>query len=65
MAGGLCPGTWTVTVADQAGCDTTLNFLVTAPQPIEPNGSFTPESCNGPCDGTATVAPTGGGGGYS
>ncbi len=63
--GGLCPGIWSVTVADQAGCDTTVSFTVGAPSPIEPHGTVTHETCNGPCDGTATVAPTGGTGGYS
>ena len=62
---GLCPGVWTVTVGDQAGCDTTLSFTVGSPAAIDPQGSFTNESCNGPCDGTATVAPTGGSGNYT
>lgn len=63
--GGLCPGTWAVTVADQAGCDTTVSIAVGAPAAIDPHGSFTNETCNGPCDGTATVAPTGGTGAYT
>ncbi|MBS1581925.1 MAG: SprB repeat-containing protein, partial [Bacteroidetes bacterium] len=64
-ASGLCPGDWIVIIGDQAGCDTTLTFTVGSPTAILPNGSFTDESCNGPCDGTATVAPTGGGGTYA
>ncbi|MCL4283220.1 MAG: gliding motility-associated C-terminal domain-containing protein [Flavobacteriales bacterium] len=64
-AGGLCPGTWTVAIGDQAGCDTSITFNITAPDPIDPHGTFTHESCNGPCDGTATVAPTGGNGTYT
>ncbi|MCC6838936.1 MAG: gliding motility-associated C-terminal domain-containing protein [Flavobacteriales bacterium] len=62
---GLCPGTWMLTVGDQAGCDTTVSFTVGAPDGIDPHGTFTHETCNGPCDGTATVAPTGGAGGYT
>lgn len=62
---GLCPGQWTVTIGDQAGCDTVLVMNVTSPPPIIPNGVFTNETCNGPCDGTATVAPTGGTGNFS
>lgn len=57
---GLCPGTWSVLVTDAGGCDTTLVLQVDAPTAIVPNGSSTNETCNGPCDGTATVAPTGG-----
>lgn len=62
--GGLCAGTWTVLITDQAGCDTTLTFQIVDPDPIDPRGTFTNESCNGPCDGTATVDPLGGAGGY-
>ncbi len=58
----LCPGTWSVTIGDAAGCDTTLVFVVGSPDPIDPQGVFTNESCNGPCDGTATVSPVGGNG---
>ena len=36
-----------------------------APAEIEPNLAVTNESCFGPCDGTATVAPSGGNGGYT
>ncbi len=65
VASSLCPGTWQLTIGDQAGCDTTVTFTLNAPPAIEPNGSFTHESCNGPCDGTATVAPTGGSGNFT
>lgn len=61
---GLCPGTWSVLVTDLGGCDTTLVLQVGAPAPIIPNESSTDETCNGPCDGTASVAPTGGTGPY-
>lgn len=65
VASSLCPGTWQLTIGDQAGCDTTVTINLTAPPAIEPNGSFTNESCNGPCDGTATVAPSGGSGNFT
>lgn len=64
-AGGLCPGTYSVIIGDLAGCDTTLTFVVGSPTPIDPHGTFTNESCAGPCDGTATVVPTGGSGSYT
>ncbi|MEO8587785.1 MAG: gliding motility-associated C-terminal domain-containing protein [Flavobacteriales bacterium] len=57
---GLCPGTWTVVISDGAACDTVMVFDITSPTPIIPNAVSTNESCNGPCDGTASVAPTGG-----
>lgn len=57
---GLCPGDYTVTVADAAGCDTIIAFTITAPPPILPGLVTTPETCAGPCTGTASVAPIGG-----
>ncbi len=62
---GLCAGAWSLLVTDSLGCDTTINFTINAPAAIEPNLSITNESCFGPCDGTATVAPIGGNGGYT
>lgn len=57
---GLCAGVWTVQITDAAACDTVLLLVVNEPAPIVPNESSTNETCNGPCDGTASVAPTGG-----
>jgi len=57
---GLCPGAWTVVISDGAACDTVMVFDITSPTPIIPNAISTNESCNGPCDGTASVSPTGG-----
>jgi gliding motility-associated-like protein len=62
---GLCPGVWTLQITDAAVCDTVLVFTVGSPSAIIPNDTFTNETCNGPCDGTATVAPTGGTAPYS
>lgn len=64
-ASGLCPGTWQVTITDQAGCDTTVVFEILAPAPIDPQPSFTDITCAGACDGTATVDPVGGVPGYT
>ena len=57
---GLCPGDYDVTVSDAAGCDTTITFTILAPDPIVPGLVTTPETCAGPCTGTASVAPIGG-----
>jgi gliding motility-associated-like protein len=59
-AGGLCAGTWTLQITDAAFCDTILQFTINEPAPIIPNGTSTNETCNGPCDGTASVNPSGG-----
>ncbi len=64
-ATGLCQGIYTLQITDAAQCDTVLFINITGPTPIEPNASQTDEDCNGPCNGTATVNPTGGSGTYT
>ncbi|MEZ4738328.1 MAG: gliding motility-associated C-terminal domain-containing protein [Flavobacteriales bacterium] len=59
-ASGLCPGGYTITVSDAAGCDTVLTVTIMAPPPIVPSLVTTPETCDGPCTGTATVSSIGG-----
>lgn len=59
-AGSLCAGNWSLQITDAAQCDTVLLFVVTAPPAIIPNESHTDENCFGPCNGTASVSPTGG-----
>ncbi|MBL8009895.1 MAG: gliding motility-associated C-terminal domain-containing protein [Flavobacteriales bacterium] len=63
-ATGLCPGNWTVTIADSLGCDTTVAFTILPFAPIVPNEVVADVLCNGACDGTITVAPTGGFGNF-
>jgi len=65
VAGQLCGGDWSVTITDGDGCDTTFQFTLTAPLPISPNGAHTDVACHGTCDGTASVAPTGGSGAFT
>ncbi|MBK7944917.1 MAG: SprB repeat-containing protein [Flavobacteriales bacterium] len=63
---GLCAGTnYTVTLTDANGCVSVTPFTVDPFTPIQPNSSSTPVSCSGACDGTATVGPTGGSGGFT
>jgi gliding motility-associated-like protein len=59
---GLCGGAYEVVVTDSLGCSRTVSFTVGAGSPMEANLVLQGESCNGPCDGFATVAPTGGAG---
>lgn len=56
----MCQGIYTLQITDAAQCDTVLFINIIGPTPIEPNPTQTDETCNGPCDGTATVSPTGG-----
>lgn len=62
---GLGPGTYTVLVTDSTGCTETLGITITEPSPLVLNPSSTNATCNGICDGTASVAPTGGTPGYT
>lgn len=55
------PGTYTVTVTDGLGCDTTLSITVGAPPALAlASLSATDESCAGLGDGTAQIAVNGG-----
>ncbi|MBP6696716.1 MAG: gliding motility-associated C-terminal domain-containing protein [Flavobacteriales bacterium] len=63
--GALCAGDYTMTATDSSGCPLSLPFTITEGAPIDPGFTFTNETCLGPCDGTATVSPTGGVGGFS
>ncbi|MFH2094742.1 MAG: PKD domain-containing protein [Bacteroidota bacterium] len=60
-AGSLCAGTPGVTVTDANGCTANASVTITEPAPLTASiSSFTNASCNGLCDGSATVAASGG-----
>ena len=61
-ATGLCAGTYQVAIADAAGCDTLVNVLITGPQPITVSAQMAQVSCNGACDASIVLAPSGGNG---
>ncbi|MBL7957839.1 MAG: SprB repeat-containing protein, partial [Flavobacteriales bacterium] len=61
----MCQGIYSLQITDAAQCDTVLFINITGPTPIDPVSSQTNETCNGPCDGTATVNPSGGVGPYT
>lgn len=56
----LCPGNYTVTVTDAEGCSQTANVTVNASNSPTLATSFTDVTCNGDCNGTATVVVSGG-----
>lgn len=63
---GLCGAiTYTVQVTDAAGCITLDTATVVDPALISPNPTIVNESCGGLCDGTITLAPSGGNGTYT
>lgn len=56
----LCPGTYVVTVSDGTGCTAVDSVQITEPTPLTSFTSATSATCNGVCNGTATVVPSGG-----
>jgi gliding motility-associated-like protein len=65
-ATGLVAGSYTVTVTDANGCMATQSFTITQPTVLVASASAqTNVSCNGGSNGSATVAVTGGAGGYT
>ncbi len=64
IAENLCAGLITVTVTDDSSCTRSLVINVPQPDSISLTLSQTPVTCNSDCDGTATVAASGGTPGY-
>ncbi len=61
----LCAGNYTITVTDANGCQKTLSDTVNEPDVLQDSTSVLDVSCNGSCDGSATVYPYGGTSPYS
>lgn len=59
-ASGLTPGSYTVSVTDNNGCQQTAVVNITEPAALTLTISPTNVSCNGLADGSATANPTGG-----
>jgi GH43 family beta-xylosidase len=64
-ATGLAAGTYTVTITDANSCSVTASFNITEPTPIVVTTTQSNVSCFGTCDGSATVAVSGGTPGYT
>ena len=62
--GQLCAGSNSLQIKDQNLCSFDTVFTISL-QPISPNLVVANSECNGACDGTATVTPTGGTGTYT
>lgn len=56
----LCAGVHTFSVSDAGGCSKTFTSNTTEPAPLLPNGTTSSITCNGVCNGSATLTPTGG-----
>ncbi len=62
---GTAAGTYTVTIADGNNCTITENYTITEPSAISFTVANTDASCNGYTDGTASINPSGGLGGFT
>ncbi|MFI5149416.1 MAG: gliding motility-associated C-terminal domain-containing protein [Bacteroidia bacterium] len=61
----LCQGTYTCHVTDANGCPTQQVFTITQPAPITDVATTQKVLCNGACNGSATVVPSGGTGAFT
>ncbi|MFH7001948.1 T9SS type A sorting domain-containing protein [Flavobacterium bizetiae] len=64
-ASGLADGTYTVTVTDGKGCDTTQSFTLVEPSALAVTPSHVDVLCNGAATGSASVVVSGGTPGYT
>lgn len=62
---GLCPGSYTAQVKDLLGCLLYRDTTITEPQLINDNAVLVSSACFGNCNGSVTLNPSGGNGGYT
>jgi hypothetical protein len=60
MINGLCEGSYSVTITDNAGNQKTLNAEIVSPDSLNSEIIIVPESCIGCLDGSITASPNGG-----
>ena len=61
----LCAGDYSVTVTDNGGCMYVETIQILDPDTIAPTATVTQPSCVTTCDGSVSLAPTGGAGSYN
>ena len=61
----LCMGSHNVLVTDNNGCTLNTSFFIDQPAPLSITLNASPPTCYSSCDGSLTVAATGGNGTYS
>lgn len=61
----LCPGSYTAQITDANNCILFVPATITEPQVIDDNELMNSATCFGNCNGTISLNPTGGNGGYT
>ncbi|GAB4446830.1 MAG: hypothetical protein OHK0036_00270 [Bacteroidia bacterium] len=61
----LCAGNYTISVKDANNCTQTVSFSITQPPALSGTVNTSSVTCNGLCNGSATVVPGGGTPGYT
>ena len=61
----MANGNYWVGIENSLGCNWFMSFEIVPTNPIVPDLFVLNETCNGPCDGIASVNPSGGNGGYT
>jgi len=61
----LSTGTYTVSVNNAGNCPATATVIITQPSALELNATAIATTCNGVCNGSATVIPKGGTSSYT
>lgn len=64
-ASGLSAGTFTCTITDAAGCQTTTTVNISQPSALSASSTSSPTSCAGGSNGSATASVNGGTAGYT
>ncbi|MAP01589.1 MAG: hypothetical protein CMD01_02070, partial [Flavobacteriales bacterium] len=64
-ASNLCAGSYIVSVIDNNGCNSSANITINEPSILSASINSSDVSCNGLCDGSATVTANGGTPGYT
>jgi len=65
VATNLCAGSYTAMVTDVNNCILYVPATITEPVAIDDNETLVPANCNGNCNGSISLAPTGGTGSYT
>ena len=61
----LCAGTYSINAADALGCSKTVTFTITSPPTLTATPTQTNITCNGLCNGSINLNPSGGTPSYS